>query len=201
MANKLYNFACDLDFGRKVGCKDVVGGLKKVFLVKWDESLYSKLGFNGTLPNQIDSITSTPDVEAFEFDLRTETSSSTVNVTSDDATGAYFNEQVLELTLQKINPKDLELLDILGGYKVQAFALDNNDNCFLYGTLFGMTLTAGTMQTGTAKADLSGFNITLTGREPHTYILKKSLGPGTTNYPFDGLDPENIDITVGLYPS
>ncbi len=200
MANKLYNFACDLDFGRAVGCKDVVGGLKKIFLVKYEEGFITKLGFNGSNVNQIDEIASTPDVVAFEFDLRTETSSSTVNINSDDATGTYFNEQILELTLQKIAARDLPLIDILGGGKFHAFALDNNDNCYLYGTLYGMTLTAGAMQTGTAKADLSGFTITLTGREPHTYILKASAGPGTANYPFDGLNPEDISITPGSYP-
>ena len=202
MANKLYNFACDINAGRKIGCKDVVGGIKSVFLLPYDEDLISKLVFDGTFTSVIDDITSTPDVATFKFDVSTETSSFTNNINSADANGTYFNEQVIELTLQKIAAQDLQMIDILGGGRVQAFVLDNNDNTFLCGTLFGMTLTAGAMQTGTAKADLTGFTITLTGREPKTYMLNRTAGPGSSNYPFDALDPnENITQTAGTYPA
>ena len=202
MANKLYNFACDVNAGRKIGCKDVVGGIKSVFLLPYDEDLLNKLTFDGTLTSVIDDITSTPDVATFKFDVRTETSSFTVNINSDDANGTYFNEQVIELTLQKISAQDLPMIDILGGGRVQAFVLDNNDNTFLCGTIFGMTLTAGAMQTGTAKADLTGFTVTLTGREPKTYMLNKTAGVGSTNYPFDALTPNaQITQTAGTYPA
>tara|TARA_R100001463_G_scaffold120069_1_gene176045 strand:- start:302 stop:910 length:609 start_codon:yes stop_codon:yes gene_type:complete len=202
MANKLYNFACDINSGRKVGCKDVIGGIKSVFLFPYDDDLISKLTFDGSQTSVIDDITSSPVVATFRFDVRTETSSFTVNLNSDDANGTYFNEQVIELTLQKISPQDFPMIDILGGGRVQAFVLDNNDNTFLCGTLFGMTLTAGAMQTGTAKADLTGFTITLTGREPKTYILNRTAGPGTSNYPFDALTPdEQITQTPGTYPA
>ena len=202
MANKLYNFACDVNAGRKIGCKDVVGGIISVFLLPYDEDLLSKLTFDGTLTSVIDDITSSPDVATFKFDVRTETSSFTVNINSDDANGTYFNEQVIELTLQKISAQDLPMIDILGGGRVQAFVLENNGSRFLCGTLFGMTLTAGAMQTGTAKADLTGFTVTLTGREPKTYMLNKTAGVGTSNYPFDALTPnENITQTAGTYPA
>jgi hypothetical protein len=198
MANKLYNFACDINAGRLVGCKDVIGGIKKVFLMPYDETLVNKLTPNGSDPNLIDDIAA---ITVFQYDLRTGTSSFTSNYTSDDANGTYFNEQVLELQLQKIATRDLASMDKLAQGRVQAFVTDANDNTFIMGTIFGCTLTAGAMQTGTAKGDLSGFTVTLTGQEQTTYILDASAGQGTAKYPFDGLDtPANITITTGTYP-
>jgi hypothetical protein len=56
------------------------------------------------------------------------------------------------------------------------------------------------MSTGTAKADMSGFTLTFTGQETENYEVIQSAGVGTTNYPFDGLSPnENITITAGTY--
>ena len=199
MANKLYNFACDINAGRLVGCKDVIGGIKKVFLMPYDETLVSKFTINGSNRNLIDEITA---ITVFQFDLRTATSSYTSNYTSDDANGTFYMEQVLELQLQKIAPQDLPAMDKLAQGRVQAFVTDANDNTFVMGTIFGCTLTAGTMQTGTAKGDLSGFTATLTGQEEMTYILDASAGQGTANYPFDGLDNSgNITVTAGTYPS
>ena len=102
MANKLYNFACDINAGRLVGCKDVIGGIKKVFLMPYDETLVSKLTTDGANRNLVTEIAS---ITVYQFDLRTNTSSFTNNYTSDDANGTYYNEQVLELQLQKIMSK------------------------------------------------------------------------------------------------
>ena len=199
MANKLYNFACDINAGRLVGCKDVIGGIKKVFLMPYEETLVSKLTPNGSNAYLIDDITA---ITVFQFDLRTNTCSYTANINSDDANGTTYFEQVLELQLQKIAPTDFLSTTILAQGRVQAFVTDANDNTFLMGTIFGCSVTGGSLQTGTAKADLSGFTITLTAQEEHNYILDKSAGPGTAKYPFDGLTtPANITITGGTYPA
>jgi|TARA_R100000479_G_scaffold75127_2_gene36446 hypothetical protein len=199
MANKLYNFACDINAGRLVGCKDVIGGIKKVFLMPYDETLVSKLTTSGSNDYLIEEIAS---ITVYQFDLRTNTSSYTSNITSDDANGTTYFEQVLELQLQKIAPLDFPTITNLAQGRVQAFVTDANDNTFLMGTIFGCTVTGGSMQTGTAKADLSGFTITLTAQEEFNYILDKSAGQGTQYYPFDGLDnADNVTVTTGSYPA
>jgi len=196
--NKKYNFACSVSSGRAIGCKDVIGGITKVFLMPFSEGLENILTVTAST-YLVTDITSATTV--FQFDLRPETSSYTSNFNSDDATGTKFYEQVLELQLQKIDKKDLFFLDEIVQGRVQAFVLDANDNVFLMGTRFGATVTAGNMATGTARGDLTGFTMTLTAREEINYILDDSAGVGTANYPFDGLSSSNVTITLPTYPA
>jgi hypothetical protein len=54
---------------------------------------------------------------------------------------------------------------VLGQVTTQIIVLDENGNYFLYGGYRGLEISEGTGQTGTASADLNGFNITFTGDE------------------------------------
>lgn len=195
--NKKYNFACNVSAGRLIGCKDVIGGITKVFLMPFSEGFENLLSVSSSTYLVTDILSS---ITVFQFDLRPETSSYTTNFNSDDATGTKFYEQVLELQLQKIDKTDLFHLDEIVQGRVQAFVLDANDNVFIMGTRFGATVTAGNMSTGTARGDLTGFTMTLTAREEVNYILDDSAGVGQVNYPFDGLANNNVTITTGNNP-
>jgi hypothetical protein len=197
MANNLYNFACDVSEGRLVGCKDVIGGISKIFLMTYDDDLLNELTISS---NEITEIGSA--ITVYQYDLRPNTATFNSNFTSDDATGSTYYEQVLDVTLQKIVKQDIPHLDNILKGRCQVWVLDANDNVFLVGTRFGASVTAGAMSTGTAKGDLSGFTLTFTAQETENYILKASAGVGTTKYPFDGIDtPGNVTITVGTTPA
>tara|TARA_R100000655_G_scaffold348_13_gene1463 strand:- start:2714 stop:3313 length:600 start_codon:yes stop_codon:yes gene_type:complete len=198
--NKFYKFACDVTAGRLLGCKDVIGGINKIFLQAYDEDLINGLQFGSlALVNEIEDV---PAITVFQYDLRQGTGSYTSNFTSDDATGTTYYEQVLEVTLQKIESEDLSQLDLILKGRCQVYVLDNNDNLFLLGTKYGCTVTAGAMSTGTAKGDLSGFTLTFTGQEQENFIFKPTAGVGTDKYPFDGVTTDaNVTITAGTYPS
>jgi hypothetical protein len=198
--NKFYKFACDVTAGRLLGCKDVIGGINKIFLQAYDEDLINGLSFGSSaLVNEIDDV---PAITVFQYDLRQGTGSYTSNFTSDDATGTTYYEQVLEVTLQKIEAEDLNQLDLILKGRCQVYVLDNNDNLFLLGTKYGCTVTAGAMSTGVQKGDLSGFTLTFTGQEQENFIFKPTAGVGTAKYPFDGVTTDaNVTITAGTYPS
>tara|TARA_R100000664_G_C2759412_1_gene149161 strand:- start:3989 stop:4588 length:600 start_codon:yes stop_codon:yes gene_type:complete len=198
--NKFYKFACDVTAGRLLGCKDVIGGINKIFLQAYDEDLINGLSFGASaLVNEIDDV---PAITVFQYDLRQGTGSYTSNFTSDDATGTTYYEQVLEVTLQKIEAEDLSQLDLILKGRCQVYVLDNNDNLFLLGTKYGCTVTAGAMSTGVQKGDLSGFTLTFTGQEQENFIFKPTAGVGSTKYPFDNMTtPANVTITTGTYPS
>tara|TARA_R110002020_G_scaffold164573_1_gene351366 strand:- start:7619 stop:8206 length:588 start_codon:yes stop_codon:yes gene_type:complete len=193
--NKFYQFACNVTAGRTLGCKDVIGGIQKVFLMVYDEDLYTGMAETDN------EITELPAITVFQYDLRPNTATFNANFTSDDATGTTYYEQVLDVTLQKIVHEDLNQLDLITKGRTQVWVLDANDNCFLMGAQFGCSVTAGAMSTGTAKGDLSGFTLTFTAQEKENYMVKESAGIGTASYPFDGIDtPGNVTITAGTYP-
>ena len=197
MANKLYEFGCDVSEGRLVGCKDVIGGINKIFLLNYDADLLSKLTITSNEITDIDSA-----VTLYQYDLRPNTATFNANFTSDDATGSTYYEQVLDVTLQKIVKEDIPHLDNILKGRCQVWVLDANDNVFLLGTRFGCSVTAGAMSTGTAKGDLSGFTLTFTSQETENYIVKATAGVGTDKYPFDAIStPGNVTITVGTTPT
>lgn len=197
MANKLYEFGCDVSEGRLVGCKDVIGGINKIFLLNYDADLLSKLTITSNEITDIDSA-----ITIYQYDLRPNTATFNANFTSDDATGSTYYEQVLDVTLQKIVKEDIPHLDNILKGRCQVWVLDANDNVFLLGTRFGCSVTAGAMSTGTAKGDLSGFTLTFTSQETENYIVKATAGVGTAKYPFDAIStPANVTITVGTTPT
>ena len=197
MANKKYDFSCDLSSGRLVPCKDSIGGINKIYLLPYNETLFNKFTFSDNEITEIGSLT------LFKYDLRANTSGYTSTFTTSDENGTSFYEQTLEAQLQKIVKEDLNALDILLKGRCQVFVLDANDNVFVMGTRFGCSVTAGAMTTGTGKADLSGFTLTFTAQETENYIVKKSSRkPAEASYPFDSITtPANITITSGTTPA
>lgn len=72
---------------------------------------------------------------------------------------------MLEATFKKLSFTDHEEFEAMAKGRPIVIIKDNNDNCMLAGLDYGMELTAGVIQTGSAKTDLTGYTITLTGME------------------------------------
>jgi hypothetical protein len=204
--------ACNLTKGLLVDCKDQIGGLKRIYFVKsYCSDIRANATFDGTDTNVIDTagfanwdIQSGGAVTVFQYDLRPNLSSMTVNFTSDPATGTTFFEQTLSITMQKLSVAQSNELKLISYNRSQVFVLDNNDNLFLLGMDNGMDVSAGTAVSGAAKGDMTGFTLELRGEEKDPLIwINATAGVGTggsptAKYPFDGLtDEANLTITTG----
>ena len=64
----------------------------------------------------------------------------------------------------------------------------------------GCNVTGGTMVSGAAKGDMSGYTLEFTANEKLPPIqIEKTAGPTTTNYPWDNLDDyAQIAFVVGV---
>lgn len=152
--------ACDLSLGRLEVCKDSVGGLKNVYFVNYGEM--GAITYDGTNTDVIDSVAGTPD--AYKYELKG-ASTFTQNINSSRENGTTFYEQVLELTFKKLTIKDHKELKLMAYGRPNVIVEDNNGNFFLAGLQHGMDVTGGTIVTGGAMGDLSGYTLTLTGME------------------------------------
>jgi hypothetical protein len=196
--------ACDITRGRLIDCKDAIGGLKAIYICK---------SYNNNI-EQVATIANTEMTDAgfdvwsgqvaaktivFKYDLVQNLSSLTVNVNSDNANGTTFFEQTLSVTLQKIDHDMTNELRLMAYTRSQIFVQDSMDNVFLLGLVNGCHVTGGTVVTGTAKGDMSGYTIEWAAQENNALIqLPASAGPATTKWPFDGLaDEADLTITVG----
>lgn len=199
--------ACNLTRGLLVDCKDQIGGLKKIFFTQsYCSDIRASATFNGTNVLQMDTagfanwdIYGGSTVNVFQYDLRPNLSSVTVNINSDPATGTTFFEQTLSLTLQKLTVAQTNELKLISYNRSQVFVLDNNDNVFLLGMDNGCDISGGTAVTGAAKGDMTGFTLELRAEEKDPLIwLPATAGGGTAKYPFDGLSDEAaLNIAVG----
>lgn len=152
--------ACDLSLGRIEPCKDSVGGLNAIYFVNFGD--LGAITYDVTNTDVIDAIAGTP--SAYKYDIKG-TSTFTQNIQSDRATGTTAFEQVLEITLKKLTVADHKELKLLSYGRPQVIVEDYNGNYFLAGLEHGMDVTGGTIVTGGAMNELSGYTLTLTGME------------------------------------
>jgi hypothetical protein len=158
--------ACDISLGRLEPCKDSTGGLKAVYFVNWTDRTpitYGTGANTDAIEEVADNDGSPP--TAYRYELKGN-SSFTQTITSSRENGTTFFQQELALTLKKLSITDNKQIKLLAYGRPMVIVEDNNGNLFLCGTEHGMDVTGGTIVTGAAMGDLSGYTLTLTGMEP-----------------------------------
>jgi len=152
--------ACDLSTGRTVPCKDVVGGIKAVYFANYGD--LGTIGYDATNTDAIDSFSGTP--TAYQYDVKGN-SSFEQTITSSRENGTTFFEQTLNLTFTKLDKATHKELKLMAYGRPHVFVEDYNSNIFVMGLLHGAEVTGGTIVTGAAMGDLSGYTLTLTAQE------------------------------------
>ena len=75
--------------------------------------------------------------------------------------------------MKKLSIQDHKELKMLAYGRPQVIVEDYNGNLFFAGLEHGVDVTGGTIVTGAAMSDLSGYTLTLTGmeREPANFLV------------------------------
>ena len=152
--------ACDIAVGRLEPCKDSVGGINAVYFVNYGD--LGAIVYNTTDTDVIDSVAGTP--SAYKFDVRGN-STYTENIQSSRENGTTMFEQVLELSLKKLTKEDHKTIKLLSFGRPHVIIEDNNGNLLLAGLEHGADVTGGTVVTGGAMGDMSGYTLSFTGME------------------------------------
>ena len=150
--------SCDISAGRTLPCKDQVGGLKNVYFAN-----YGAISVTLSADDSIAATESTGDA-FFQYELKGN-SSLTQNIQTSRDNGTTAFEQVLELTLPKLSAADNQAVKLLAFGRPHIVVEDYNGNFFLVGREHGADVTGGTVVTGAAMGDLSGYTLTFTGME------------------------------------
>ncbi len=178
--------ACDLQLGRKEPCKDVVGGIRAVY--------FTDFGDLGTVTKTDDEITDLSGTfTAFKYEVKGN-SSFEQNITSSRENGTTFFEQTLNLTLHKLSKEDNKELKMIAYGRPHVAVEDYNGNVFVMGLEHGADVSGGTIVTGAAMGDLSGYTLTLTGMElePANFVDSPTIAD-----PYAGMTSATVTITVG----
>lgn len=151
--------ACDfITTGRAEPCKDSVGGVRAVYF----SDDFGVVTYDATDTDVITAVAGTPN--AYKYEVRG-ASTYTETVTSSRENGTTYFEQVLELQLPKLTKKDHKAIKLLSYGHPRVIIEDNNGNAFIAGLEYGLDVTGGTIATGAAMGDTSGYTLTFTGME------------------------------------
>ena len=180
--------ACDfISANRDLACKDSVGGLKNIY--------FAEYGTVVVTPEADDSIlvAGFAGDTFYQYELKGN-SSLTQNIQSSRENGTTAFEQVLELTLPKLQKADNLAIKLLAHGRPHIVVEDYNGNFFLVGREHGADVTGGTIVTGAAMGDLSGYTLTLAAEElkPANFVSGATAGD-----PFAGLASATDTITEG----
>ena len=178
--------ACDLTRGRKEPCKDVVGGIRAVY--------FTDFGDLGTITLTDDEITDMSGTfTAYKYEVKGN-SSFEQNITSSRENGTTFFEQTLNLTLHKLSKEDNKELKLIAYGRPHVAVEDYNGNVFLMGRQHGADVSGGTIVTGAAMGDLSGYTLTLSAMEvqPANFVASPTAAD-----PYAGMSSATVTITEG----
>ncbi len=179
--------ACDLTKGRKEPCKDVVGGLRAIYFVD-----YAQLGTVTQTDDEITDMSGT--FSAYKYELKGNSSFEQA-INSSRENGTTFFEQTLNLTLKKLSKEDHKEIKLLAYGHPHVAVEDYNGNVFLMGLENGADVSGGTIVTGAAMGDLSGYTLTLTGMEikPANFVSAPTAAD-----PFAGMASATATIVEGV---
>tara|TARA_R100001463_G_scaffold84040_1_gene138632 strand:- start:388 stop:921 length:534 start_codon:yes stop_codon:yes gene_type:complete len=169
--------------GRGVGCKDALGGIKRIYVAEWSDGLWDPI-VSGEVAD------ATTAVEFKTYDMTRGSGSLTQTITADLAAGTVFFDQVCSVTFNKAVVGDIAEISNLVKGRMAVLVQDNNDNWFVVGHKNGVEVSGGTAQTGQAAGDQNGFTLEFSAQEvsPAPFLAV------TDN------DPDGSEITITAAP-
>lgn len=169
--------ACTLTLaGRGVGCKDALGGIKRIYVAEWVNGIWEDIA-SGEVSGSTAAIT------FYTYDMTRGSGSLNQTITSDLAAGTVFFDQVCSVTFNKAAAADITEISNLVKGRMAVLVEDNNGNWFVMGHQNGVEVTGGTAQTGTAAGDQNGFTLEFSAQEvaPAPFLDLTSGAPTDTD--------------------
>jgi hypothetical protein len=175
--------------GRGLDCNRISGGIKYIYFAVYDQVT--------SIPTASGAIT---DLEMgsnmlYRYTMPLGVASLTDTITGSRENGTIFYTPTVNIILNRLTKEDQNEVKLLGATKTIIFAQLNqtvtatgHDVIVCLGSVNGMELNAGTMDSGAAFGDRNGYTLTFDGLEnkPFQFV------PDYTTNPFD-----NAGFTLG----
>jgi len=190
--------ACtNLTKGRGLDCNRVSGGLKFIYFSVFDE--IASFAYDAVDKSTIDTIDFGGNT-IYRYSLPRGSSSITDTITGSVENGTIFYTPTVNLVLNRLTQVDQEEIKLLGQTQVRIFAqlqsqLSNGHDVILaLGMANGMSLNAGTADSGLAFGDRNGYTLTFDGLEavPMAFL---------EDYTTDPFDNAGFTNKAGTFPT
>ena len=153
--------ACSLTLaGRGVGCKDALGGIKRIYIANWTEGMWDEIASGA-----VDGLSGTDAINFYTYDMNRGSGSLNQTITSSIENGTVFFDQALTANFSKLAAADITELQNVTKGRMSVLVEDNNGNWFVMGHSRGVEASGGVVQTGTGSGDLNGFTLEMNAQE------------------------------------
>ena len=152
--------SCLIDAGYSLGCRDNIGGVKKVFIGNFE----SAATYTVDTDDNITATTATGTYQTFEQEKESASFNQVGAFSTEN--GTVFFTQDVNLTFHKNDASLRNTLIVLAQANMTVIVLDQRDEYWLLGKENGVRTTTGDMNTGKAFGDSNGVVIGLQGKEP-----------------------------------
>lgn len=152
--------ACALTSGYSLDCKDSSGGITEVY--------FMELGNLATIAEASGVVTGLTKVTGkrfYKYQLPKEAGMLTETINGNTQNGTIFYASELKVVVNKLSTAVRNEIKLLAQNTLLAVIKDNNGKYWMIGKEKGIDLNGGTLGTGTAFGDRSGFDLTFTGSE------------------------------------
>lgn len=149
--------ACVLTSGRTEPCRDAIGGLKAAYFLDFQEDAFTISAGEATAIDV--GVTA-----VYKYELLADGNTLVETFTADQNNGTSIYEQVLTLALKKQTTASANELALIVKARPIIVVQDRMDNYKIVGISDG-TVATGDIQSGGAKGDFNGYNLTLTATE------------------------------------
>jgi len=156
--------------GRGLDCNRIAGGVKNVYFSVYSDFGSTDYAYDGTNPQEIDTIDFNSK-SIYKYVMPLGVANVTDTITGSTENGTLFFTPTLNIMLNKLTKEDQNEIKLLGQSKVRIFVELNaklasgHDAILALGFENGMDLNTGTMDTGAAFGDRSGYTLTFSGLE------------------------------------
>lgn len=161
--------ACsNITSGITLDCSDGTGGVDSIYIANGPVvSIAETDGVVTSIIVEGATVSLTPS-DFFKFEVPKQTSTFTETINPSLENGTLFYTQEINMVFNKLSVDKRNQIALMSAasHMVVVFK-DNNDKFFSVGLLKGAYVTAGTMTSGTAYGDRSGYEITITGLEKY----------------------------------
>jgi hypothetical protein len=192
--------ACtNLTKGRGLDCNRVSGGVKYIYFGVYDQFTAPIDGTGILVVNsEITDIEMGAGTGLYRYTVPRGSTTITDTITGNTDNGTIFYTPTVNMVLNRLTKEDQNEIKLLGQTQVVCFAQLNaqlangHDVIVGLGVVNGMSLNAGTIDSGAAFGDRNGYTLTFDGLEANPAPM---VADYTTN-PFDNGAFTNVSITT-----
>jgi len=185
--------------GRGLDCNRVSGGVKYIYFGVYDQFTAPIDGTGIAVTNsEITDIEMGAGTGLYRYTVPRGSTTVSETITGSTDNGTIFYTPTVSLVLNRLTKEDQNEIKLLGQTQVVVFAQLNaqlangHDVIVGLGVVNGMSMNAGTIDSGAAFGDRNGYTLTFDGLEANPFPM---VADYTTN-PFDNGAFTNVSVTT-----